>query len=48
LSGSHWWWKRRVDRFLRVHPEVDDVLMIVSSTVLMIVRPPGLPLTMNS
>jgi len=33
--------------FLRVEQEVDDAAM-VSSTVLMIVRPPGLPVTMNS
>ncbi len=39
---------RRVDRLLRVHAEVDDVRRSSRATVLMIVRPPGLPVTMNS
>ena len=48
-SGSHWWWKRGASmRLLHVHAEVHHVRGSSSSTVLMMVRPPGLPTARNS
>ena len=47
-SGSHWWWKRGASTACRASIPKSRPPNTISITVLMIVRPPGEPVTMNS
>ena len=47
-SGSHWWWMRPASTASCAFMPKSTTLRMVSSTVLMMVRPPGEPVTMNS